>query len=98
MTLRTPYADAQHALFGLEGELISLRISVEPRLLEELLEALAQLGFPVNPQLYHRPAHVTVEFPAYSDRVEEVRNALRGHGFNPGSLEASGALALTAGA
>ncbi len=70
---RSDYSGAAPALFGLEGELVSLRISVEPRLLEDLLEALARLDFPVNPQLYHQPAHVTVEFPAYSARVDEVR-------------------------
>ncbi len=34
---------------------ISLSIATEPKLLEDLLEALASLDFPVNPQLYHRP-------------------------------------------
>jgi hypothetical protein len=70
-------------LFGLEGELVSLRISVDPKHLEDLLEALALLDFPVNPQLYHRPGQVIVEFPAYSTRVAEVSNAIR----NYGSLE-----------
>jgi len=85
------------ALFGTQGELLSLLISVEPKLLEELLDALAHLDFPVNPQLHHRPAQVTVEFPAYSSRVDEVRDALRIHGFNPASLEASRVLSLSAG-
>jgi len=67
-------------LFGLEGELVSLRISVDPKHLEDLLESLALLDFPVNPQLYHRPGQVTVEFPAYSTRVAEVRNAIRRYG------------------
>jgi len=87
MTVRSE-AVPQAALFGSQGELISLRISVEPKLLEELLDALAQLDFPVNPQLYHRPAQVTVEFPAYSTRVEEVRRALSSRGFDPASMEA----------
>jgi len=84
--------------FGLEGDLVSLRISVEPRQLEDLLEALARLDFPVNPQLYHRPGHVTVEFPAYSDRVDEVRDGLRRTGFNAAGLEVSRLLAMTRGA
>ena len=75
------------ALFGREGELVSLRIAVEPKFLEDLLEALASLDFPVNPQLYHRPAQVTVEFPAYSARVDEVRDTLLRHGFSAASLE-----------
>jgi len=78
-------------LFGLEGELVSLRIRVDPKHLEDLLEALALLDFPVNPQLYHRPGQVTVEFPAYSARVKEVGDAIRNHGFNPESLEVRGA-------
>lgn len=73
MTASLPY---QAALFGREGELVSLRIATEPKLLEELLEALASLDFPVNPQLYHRPTEVLVEFPAYSNQVERVREAL----------------------
>ena len=82
------------ALFGQEGELVSLRVAVEPRLLEDLLEALARLDFPVNPQLYHRLAQVTVEFPAYSARVDEVREALTRHGFSAASLEVAGGLEL----
>jgi len=76
-------------LFSLEGELVSLRIAVDPKHLEDLLEALALLDFPVNPQLYHRPGQVTVEFPAYSARLVEVSDAIRSHGFNPETLEVS---------
>ena len=76
-------------LFSLEGELVSLRIAVDPKHLEDLLEALALLDFPVNPQLYHRPGQVTVEFPAYSARLAEVASAIRNHGFNPETLEVS---------
>ncbi len=77
------------ALFGREGELISLGIATEPKLLEDLLEALASLDFPVNPQLYHRPAQVLVEFPAYSSQVEQVRDALVGQGFDAGAIQLS---------
>jgi glutamine synthetase adenylyltransferase len=84
---------SEPALFGREGELISLSIATEPRLLEELLEALASLDFPVNPQLYHRAAEVRVEFPAYSQQVEQVRDALRREGFESGALAISRALA-----
>src|SRR5258708_30209692 len=94
MTDRSDYSGVAPALFGLEGELVSLRISVEPRLLEDLLEALARLAFPVNPQLYHKPAHVTVEFPAYSARVDEVRATLQRCGFSAASLEIARGLAL----
>ena len=72
------------ALFGQQGELVSLSVATEPKLLEDLLETLASLDFPVNPQLYHRPAQVLVEFPAYSSQVEQVSDALRREGFGGG--------------
>ena len=65
---------AAAALFGREGELISLSVATDPKLLEDLLEALASLDFPVNPQLYHRPTEVLVEFPAYLSQVERARS------------------------
>ncbi|MDP8980948.1 MAG: hypothetical protein M3O35_10185 [Acidobacteriota bacterium] len=80
------------SLLGREGELVSVRISVEPKVLEDLLEALAGLDFPVNPQLHHKPALVTVEFPAWTARLEEVRAVLRDHGFNPTALESTAVL------
>jgi hypothetical protein len=86
---------SEPALFGREGELISVSIATEPRMLEELLETLASLDFPVNPQLYHRTAEVRVEFPAYSRQIEQVREALRREGFDSESLEISRALART---
>ena len=86
------------ALFGLEGELVSLCVSVEPRLLEDLLETLSSLDFPVNPQLYHRTGEVSVEFPAYSAQVKQVREALHANGFNPKTLELSAVLVPAHGA
>jgi hypothetical protein len=97
MTVLTIQAGAQPALFGREGELISLRISVDPRLLEDLLEALAVLDFPVNPELYHHPTQVAVEFPAYAARINEVRDALREGGFNADDLELCRGLARAPG-
>ena len=41
------------SLSGREGDLISVSINVDPRYLESLLEALAQVSFPINPQIYH---------------------------------------------
>jgi hypothetical protein len=94
MSVRPDHSASPLALFGLEGELVSLRITVEPKLLEDLLETLSSLDFPVNPQLYHRPAQVAVEFPAYSAQVGQVRETLRQGGFDPQSLEAKAVLAL----
>jgi hypothetical protein len=96
MTVFPTATGGEPALFGREGELISVRISTEPRLLEDLLEALASLHFPVNPQLYHKLAQVTVEFPAYSERIDEVRQLLARHGFDANSLELSRGLAAIA--
>src|SRR5271166_1073099 len=81
-------------LFGSEGELVLLRITVEPRLLEDLLDALAHLDFPVNPELCHRAAQVVVEFPAYERKIDEVRGILQAYRFDPGSLAKTRMLSL----
>ena len=80
------------ALFGNEGELVIVRVSVEPRQLEDFLEALAALPFPVNPELLHAPGLVMVEFPAYSAHVPEVRAMLDACGCEPQSLHVYGVL------
>ena len=75
-----------HSLSGREGELVSVRVSVEPRLLEDLLESLAAVSFPINPQIYHgRPT--VVEFPAYELRLEELRLLLRRSGFDSETIQ-----------
>jgi hypothetical protein len=63
-------------LAGSEGELVAIRISIEPRLLEETLEALAQVPFPINPEICHGWPTV-VEFPAYRSRLAELRAVLQ---------------------
>ena len=56
-----------------------------------MLEALADVSFPVNPEIHHSTAHggdnrfTVVEFPAYENRLNEVRTTLRRHGFDPGA-------------
>lgn len=72
-------------LSGREGELVSVSISVEPRELESLLEALAMVRFPINPQINHYPETV-VEFPSYEGGLAEVRQALRAGGFDPRAM------------
>ena len=74
-------------LSGSEGELVSVSISVDPRDLEGLLEALAHISFPINPQIYHADGHLAqartvVEFPAYVGGLPQVRAALAGSGFD----------------
>lgn len=80
------------SLSGADGELFSVRVSVEPRALEDLLETLALVPFPINPQIYHPGGNGThhcsvVEFPAYSAQLAQVRSALSLAGFEPGVVE-----------
>lgn len=59
-----------------EGDLLLVRLRVESRLLEDLLEVLAGLPFPVNPDLCHAGLHSIVEFPAFESRLDTVRQAV----------------------
>ena len=97
---------ASPSLSGREGALVSVSIDVDPRLLESLLEALAQTSFPINPQIYHDAAvtylyadghedtqtATLVEFPAYEGRLDEVRNTLSAYGLEPASVLATSML------
>jgi hypothetical protein len=94
------------ALCGREGPLLSVSISVDPRHLESLLESLAQLTFPINPQIYHDAALIyrfpdeheetesttLVEFPTYEAQLPAVRGVLEAFGFDPKSLHVTGML------
>jgi hypothetical protein len=94
------------ALETSEGALISVSVSVDPRLLEDLLEALAQLQFPINPQIYHDAALryvyadgreeilpiTLVEFPAYAGWLPEIRRVLAASGFSLDSVHVTGML------
>lgn len=85
-----------------EGQLLLVSIAVDPRRLEFLLETLAQLAFPVNPEIYHDAGMVyqyadgreewqtatLVEFPSYGGHLEEVREALARAGFSPDCVHA----------
>ncbi len=89
------------SLSGREGTLVSVSIDVEPRYLEALLEALARVDFPINPQIYHDAEMVyvdpdgreetetatIVEFPAYAGRLDEVRRAMEEYGFDPDCVQ-----------
>jgi hypothetical protein len=88
-------------LSTIEGQLLSVSIRVQPSELESLLEALAQVSFPINPQIYHDAAVVyrypdereetesttLVEFPAYQAHLAEVRAALEAYGFDGGAIQ-----------
>ena len=101
-----PLPSSAACLATSEGELISISIAVAPRSLELLLEALAGVEFPVNPQIYHDAAVVTrftdgreerqsttlVEFPAYAGREGEVRRALERFGLDPAGMQVTAML------
>lgn len=70
-------------LSGSDGALVSVSIEVESRQLESLLEALAAVDFPINPQIQHLRATSVVEFPAYEPHVQEVRRTVSAFGFDP---------------
>lgn len=72
-------------LHSAEGDLFSLRVTVEAYLLEDLLETLSAAPFPINPEIQHHaelvrggitlPA-VHVEFPAWQSQVSTLRELL----------------------
>lgn len=80
------------SLSGSDGELVSVRIFVEPRLLEELLDALAEIPFPINPRIEHSVPNTVVDFPAYDGRLSEVRETLYRHGFPGDAITIHGIL------
>lgn len=91
----TPFSSL--ALISPNGELVSLRLEVESNSLENLLESLAELSFPVNPDIDHQsmPVSVAVEFPAWETQIPEVRRTLRQGGFGNTTLQVRSALAAS---
>jgi hypothetical protein len=91
------WQNSASTLCGSEGELVSVSISVDPRELEALLEALSQVDFPVNPQIYHAEgqspdARTIVEFPAYSGGLPQLRARLAAAGQDLAALRVRGML------
>jgi len=92
------------SLSSREGDLVLVSINVIARDLESLLEALARVDFPINPQIYHDAEMVyrfsdgrersepttLVEFPAYAGRLREVSDALAAFEFDPGCISVTG--------
>ncbi len=74
------FLNYEPGLRGAEGDLVLVRIETEARQLEEVLDLVAELPFPVNPEIRHQGAASAVEFPAYSSRVDSVRDAFRARG------------------
>jgi len=94
------------SLAGAEGDLVSVSVSVDPPRLEELLDVLAQLDFPINPQIYHDAALVyryadghedvmpttLVEFPAYQANLGRIQSLLGSCNFPAGSVHSTAML------
>lgn len=58
------------------GELVMIRVSVPAQELEDVLDMLAGLQFPVNPELFSCGGETRIEFPAYGHQLEEVYSVL----------------------
>ena len=86
MSITPAMAFPSAVLRGVEGELVLVRVAIEPRHLEDLLECLAEVPFPINPQIIHGLPTV-VEFPAYESRVTEVSDSLGRSGIAIGSFD-----------
>ncbi len=74
-----------------EGDLLSVRITVEAFLLEDLLDALAEAPFPINPEIHHHesvPAS-TVEFPVWQSQLDGVKRLLARRRFPATALSVS---------
>ncbi len=87
MSYRFDKETASPVLRGVEGELVFIRVYVDPRSLEDLLEALCSLDFPINPEIRHGHPHTIVEFPAYDRHVGEIRNVIRRAGITGATVE-----------
>jgi hypothetical protein len=66
-------------------DLLSVSITVEAYLLEELLEVLAEASFPINPEIQHhteillnglRVPAVRVEFPVWREQLSDIQSLI----------------------
>jgi hypothetical protein len=85
-------AAAAPALRGDRGELVLVRVAVDWRALEDLLDALARASFPVNPEIQHGNPSTIVEFPAYESELEEVSRLLSAAGLGACPIETANIL------
>ena len=70
-----------------ESSEVLVRLSVEPTSLEDLLDTLAGLDFPVNPNILHHATAVTIEFPSSLRDVNKIKDALAMFGPSAGPAE-----------
>jgi len=70
------------------GALLTAEIQISPKLLEDILEAIASAPFPINPELDHSTSGLSrVRFPLYESQLESLRDILAAAGFAPGLVE-----------
>ena len=70
-----------------ESSDVLVRLSVEPASLEDLLDTLAGLDFPVNPNIQHHATAVTIEFASSLRDVNKIKDALAMFGPSAGPAE-----------
>jgi len=106
MSVLASFSSTGSTLRGSEGALISVSVTVDAHYLEEVLDALAQLDFPINPQIYHDGAFqyffedggtatepvTIVEFPAYEGRLPQIRKILQVYSFGADCLHVTAML------
>jgi len=85
-------AAAAPALRSDHGELVLVRVAVDWRALEDLLDALARASFPVNPEIQHGNPSTIVEFPAYESELAEVGMLLSAAGLGECRIETANML------
>ena len=57
-------------------ELLMVRVTVPAQELEDVLDMLAGLRFPVNPELFSSGGETMIEFPTYGHQLKEVYSIL----------------------
>jgi hypothetical protein len=88
--------DESVALHGKDGTLVFVRVRVDSRLLEDLLEALARADFPINPEIRHGYPSTDVEFPAYDGQIAEIRRLIQIAGIRDAELQLANAMSAIA--
>lgn len=64
------------------SDLLLVRLRVDPRHIEDVLYALSQTEFPINPELRHLGAQGTdIEFPAFREQIRQAQQTLTAYGF-----------------
>lgn len=72
------------------GEMLAAEILSPPRLLEDILEALASATFPIDPEINHSSSggRTVIGFPLFESQLPILREILLTAGFSPDLLSA----------